>query len=93
MESKNSQDNGTFTWCPICENQVSEKYKDTEKLLDHIRTSHPPVIQENHLNVNQVLLRILRIEQYSRKANPLHGTSLFRPLHLNLEIKGHVKKD
>ncbi|XP_047356673.1 uncharacterized protein LOC124951807 [Vespa velutina] len=48
------------TWCPICDKRVSDKGKDTERLLGHVRRNHQKIsIQglDNHGNGEQILKR------------------------------------
>lgn len=40
------------TWCPVCDKRVSNKGKDTNGLLAHIRKFHPKRSNQYLLQVN-----------------------------------------
>ncbi|KAF7397724.1 hypothetical protein HZH68_008946 [Vespula germanica] len=48
------------TWCPICDKRVSDKGKDTDRLLGHVRRNHRKISVlglDNHENGEQILER------------------------------------
>nr|XP_050853879.1 uncharacterized protein LOC127065493 isoform X2 [Vespula vulgaris] len=48
------------TWCPICDKRVSDKGKDTDRLLGHVRRNHRKISAlglDNHENGEQILER------------------------------------